>query len=88
MEDNDIGDNGTGDTTIDDYLAEDASLRAPYDDIFEGIGMDGGRTETQKTTETDRATGTRGKGHPRDHADQRVRGKDERKLSWRPEKPS
>jgi hypothetical protein len=48
MEDNDIGDNGTGDTTIDDYLAEDASLRAPYDDISRALEWLAGERSPKK----------------------------------------
>lgn len=37
MGDNGVEDNGTDDTTMGDYLAEDASLRAPYDDISRAL---------------------------------------------------
>jgi hypothetical protein len=53
MEDNDMGgngveDNGTDDTTMGDYLAEDASLRGTIRRHFESTGMAGGRTEPKK----------------------------------------
>jgi len=72
MGDSGVEGNDTDDTSMSGYLGEDANLKAPYDRHFESTGMAGGRTEPTKTTATDRTTEVRGKGHPRDNADQRV----------------